>query len=245
MLRVILIAAKHQFLIGGNQIPQKAAFFDLDGTLITVHVWHGIMDYFKIHNLRQWTHRYYMAYHYPLYIFWKLGLISEQSFRKPWPAHLGWYLRGDTVKQANEVWDWVAENRVSKNWRQDVCQVLHQHNEQGDVVLLVSGTPVPLLARLAQDLDVDHVVGTELEIKDGVFTGHNSSPACIGQSKVSLTQEYLENIDLEINCEASFAYADTLSDAQLLSMVGNPVATYPDTSLRQLAIESGWKIFPE
>lgn len=202
------------------------------------------MEYFKVHNTRQWTHKFYMAYHFPLYIFKQLGLISDQAFRKPWPAHLGWYLRGYTVEEANQIWDWVAETRVSQHWRTDTCQILHQHRQQGEITFLVSGTPVPLLERLARDVNADHVVGTVLEIKHGTFTGRNSSPGCIGETKVIMTQEYLQEKGIEIDLEASYAYADSISDQQLLAMVGNPVATYPDEGLKRLAIERKWQIFP-
>ena len=74
------------------------------------------MDYFKAHNKRQWTHRIYMAYHFPLYIFKQMGLISDEAFRKPWPAHLGWYVRGYSLEEADQVWNWVAETQVSKNF---------------------------------------------------------------------------------------------------------------------------------
>jgi HAD superfamily hydrolase (TIGR01490 family) len=202
------------------------------------------MDYFKAHNKRQWTHRIYMAYHFPLYIFKQMGLISDEAFRKPWPAHLGWYVRGYTLEEADQVWNWVAETQVSKNWRTDMCQVLRQHSEKGALTVLVSGTPVPLLERLAQDVNADHVVGTELEIKDGVFTGRNSSPACIGDNKVSLTRDYMLKKGIKIDYGASYAYADTISDQHMLAMVGHPVATYPDEALNQLALERGWQVFP-
>jgi HAD superfamily hydrolase (TIGR01490 family) len=202
------------------------------------------MDYFKVHNLRQWTHKFYMAYHFPFYIFKQLGLISDQAFRKPWPAHLGWYLRGYSVDEANQIWDWIAETKVRQNWRADTCQILHQHHDRGDISILVSGTPAPLLKRLAQDVNADHVVGTELEIKDGIFTGRNSTPACIGDNKVPLTQKYLQENEIEVDLEASYAYADSISDQFLLAMVGNPVATYPDDELRQMADQLGWQMFP-
>ncbi|MGB7095032.1 MAG: HAD-IB family hydrolase [Anaerolineales bacterium] len=225
-------------------MPSKAAFFDLDGTLTSAHVWQGIMDYFRVHNSRQWTHRIYMTYHFPLYILRKIGVISDQAFRKPWPAHLGWYLRGYTLSEADQIWDWVAETKVRKTWRADTCQILNQHHEKGEMTVLVSGTPVPLLKRLAEDIHADHVVGTELEIKEGIFTGRNSSPACIGDNKVILIRIYMEQKGFKIDYGASYAYADSVSDQYLLTMVGNPVATYPDEALRQIAIERGWQIFP-
>ncbi len=173
-----------------------------------------------------------------------MGLISDEAFRKPWPAHLGWYVRGYSLEEADQVWNWVAETQVSKNWRRDMCQVLSQHSENGALTVLVSGTPVPLLERLARDVNADHVVGTELELKDGVFTGRNSSPACIGDNKVSLTREYMLEKGIEIDYKASYAYADTISDQHLLAMVGHPIATYPDQALNQLALERGWEVFP-
>ena len=232
------------FFEGLNIISTRAAFFDLDGTLTSAHVWQGIIDYFKMHNKRQWTHRIYMAYHFPLYIFWKAGFISDEAFRKPWPAHLGWYLRGYTLDQADQVWDWVAQTRVKSTWRADVCHILNQHKTQGDLTFLVSGTPVPLLKRLADEINADHAIGTGLEIKNGIFTGRNSSPACIGVEKVILTRKYLQQHQIEIDFSSSFSYADSISDQQILVMVGNPVAAYPDAELRDLALENSWQIFP-
>ena len=122
------------------------------------------MDYFRVHNLRRWTHRFYMAYHMPLYVLKQLGIISEAAFRKPWPAHLGWYLRGFSVSKTNQIWDWIADNHVRKNWRADACQILQEQRDQGALTFLISGTPTPLLKRLAGDADADHGVGTDLEI---------------------------------------------------------------------------------
>lgn len=221
-----------------------AAFFDLDGTLTKAHVWHGIMDYFKVHNLRRWTHLAYMAYHYPLYIFYKMGLISEGTYRKPWPAHLGWYLRGYTLAEADQVWYWVLENYMVQHWREDTCQILEQHREDGHVTVLVSGTPVPLLKRIAEKIGADHAVGTALEVRDGHFTGRSIGPVCIDADKVSLTYQYMHQNGIHIDYPASYAYADSISDQAILEIVGHPAATYPDESLKALALERSWQIYP-
>ncbi len=216
----------------------------MDGTLTDAHVWHGVMEYFAVHNLRRWTHRAYMAYHYPLYILLRLGIISDGTFRKPWPAHLGWYVRGYTIEQAEHVWNWVADTKVKNYWRQDTCQILNQHREDGYLTVLVSGTPVPLLERLAGDIKADHVVGTGLEVEDGRYTGRSSGPACIADDKVTLIQTYMERTGIEIDYSVSYAYADSKSDRYMLEMVAHPVATYPDEGLRQIAMKNNWQIFP-
>lgn len=223
----------------------KAAFFDVDGTLTKKHVWQALIDYFREHNLRRWTHIAYMAYHYPLYIFYKMGLISESTFRKPWPAHLGWYLRGFSVEQTDQIWNWIINNYLNQQFRDDTCQILSQHQQEGYLTMLVSGAPTQLLRLLAIQIGADHAVGTDLEVAGDTYTGRSSGPSCVGENKVSLTKEYLTRLGIQIDLDASFAYADSISDRHLLEMVGHPVATYPDGNLRALAQDRNWGIFPK
>lgn len=202
------------------------------------------MDYFAAHNLRRWTHRVYMAYHFPLYILLRMGLISDGAFRKPWPAHLAWYLRGYTLEQADLIWNWISDVKVKNTWRMDTCGLLRQHKEDGYLTILVSGTPAPLLERLAKEIGADHGIGTEFEIRGGRFTGKSSGPACIADNKVTLTAAYLNRNQINIDYQASYAYADSISDRFMLELVANPVATYPDEALMKLAMERNWRIFP-
>lgn len=185
-----------------------------------------------------------MAYHFPFYIAYRLGIISDGTFRKPWPAHLGWYVRGFTVEEADQVWSWVVDTQVSKNWRDDICQILSHHREEGFLTVLVSGTPIPLLQCITNEIGADHCVGTVLEIRDGKYTGRSSGPACIADQKVTLTREYFNSIEIEIDYDASYAYADSASDKDLMEIVGHPVATYPDEGLSDIATERNWQIFP-
>ena len=223
----------------------KAAFFDVDGTLTTTRVWSGIMKYFQAHRLRRSTHIAFLGYHYPMYFLHRLGLISEAGFRAPWAAHLGWYFRSYSVEEAENIWDWVVDEFVSKNLRADVLNIVGEHRNKGDFVGLVSGGPAPLLKRIAQELGVDHVVGTSFEVKNGYYTGRTSGPVCLDAFKVILSQAYLDNRGIEIDYENSYAYADAISDKPMLEMVGNPVAVYPSNELRDYALESGWPIFPK
>jgi HAD superfamily hydrolase (TIGR01490 family) len=222
-----------------------AAFFDVDGTLTDTRVWEGLMQYFQAHGLRRWTHRAFWAYHTPYYLLRRKGLISEGAFRKPWASHLAWYVRGYTPQDAQGIWDWVVQEFISRHWQWATRSLLDQHREAGDLVVLVSGGPVPLLKRIAQEIGAAHVVGTEFELRDGRFSGRSLEPVCLDENKATLTKTYLQRNRLEVDLRASYAYADSISDLYLLEMVGHPVATYPDERLRQLALERGWKVFSE
>jgi len=221
-----------------------AAFFDVDGTLTTTRVWQGLMDYFSRHGLRRATHFAFLLYHYPLYFLRRLGLISEAGFRAPWAAHLGWYLRGYRLEDAASIWDWVVKEHVSRHWRNDIRVYLDQHLQAGHVVVLVSGGPLPLLERIAQELNVPHVVGTRFEISNGHYTGRIASPVCIDHQKALQVRAYLEGKRIPVDYRASYAYADSISDLPLFELVGQPRAVYPDAALRKLSQERDWQILP-
>jgi HAD superfamily hydrolase (TIGR01490 family) len=223
----------------------KAVFFDVDGTLTTTRIWGGLMEYFRVHRLRRATHVAFLTYHYPLYFLKRLGLISEVGFRKPWAAHLGWYFRHYQVDTASQIWDWVVEQYVNLHWREDIVAKLSVHLNEGDLVLLVSGGPEPLLQRIAREIGVEHVVGTKFEVENGLYTGNVAGPVCIDDQKATLTKKYLVLNNFEVDLASSYAYADSLSDVALLKLVGNPRPTYPNPELKQYAKENGWLVFPD
>jgi len=171
-------------------------------------------------------------------------LISESSFRAPWAAHLAWYLRGYTRAQAQKVWEWIVSEFLVHHWHADSRALIDEHLAAGDLVMLVSSGPLPLIQRIALELEVEHAIGTDFEIHNGRYTGRSLDPICIDEYKASLTQAYLHEKMLEVDLDKSYAYADSTADLQLLEMVAHSVAVYPDDNLRQIALQRGWKVFP-
>jgi len=226
--------------------PQvKAAFFDVDGTLTSEHTWKGILEYFHQKGLRRKTHLAYLGIHYPMYYLRRAGLISESAFRAPWAAHLAWYIRGYTESQAQQVWDWATTEFLSEVWRQDILHILKEHLAAGDLVMLVSSGPTPLMERIAKELGVQYAIGTRYILRDGRYTGGYQKPVCIDQFKASLPLQYLQALGVKIDLAGSAAYADSIADLSLLEMVGNPVSVYPDDQLAAIARQRGWKTIPD
>ncbi|MGD2157331.1 MAG: HAD-IB family hydrolase [Anaerolineales bacterium] len=221
----------------------KAAFFDVDGTITRTNVWQGLMEYFRQRKVRRTTHLVFLAYHYPLYFLRLVGMVSEEFFRAQWSSHLGWYFRDYSIEDGKQIWDWVINEFVVHHWREDVLQLLEGHHQKGDLIVLVSGGPEPLLWRIATVLNVEHVVGTRFEIREDHYTGHTLGPACLGIQKKIATRAYLQRFGLKVNYENSFVYADALSDLSLLESVGNPVVVYPNKDLLLIAKDRGWEIY--
>lgn len=227
---------------------RRAAFFDIDGTLTSENVWRGIMAYFNSHNLRRGTYAAFMLSHLPLYYLYKAGLLSELAFRTPWAANLAWFFRGMRIDEAEVIWDWVVEDFLNKYnyWRPDSCRLIGQHLAEDDIVMVVSSGPEPLIVRLAEEMEIPYAVGTRLEIgSNGRYTGQSLNPICIDHFKASLAKEHLTELGVSVAYEESFAYADSITDLQMLEMVGNPVAVYPTPALRVVAEQRGWEIFEQ
>lgn len=220
-----------------------AALFDVDGTLTESRVWSGLMDYFRTKRIKLGVHYAYNLVHYFLYVLHKLGLMSQSAFREIWAKDLGWYLKGYSEVETQEIWSWVIENRLSDQWREDVLRKLDAHSQNGEIIFLVSGGPVGLLKRIAQEVGADYVVGTQHEIVDGVYTGRAVGEACQGEYKPRMVREKAAELGLGIDWDGSFAYADSISDVQLLEIVGHPVAVYPEEGLKKLAEGRGWQVF--
>lgn len=222
----------------------RAAFFDVDGTLTDVRVWQGVMDYFKHKRIRQWTARWFWVVHMPLWFAYKAKLISQSAFRRPWAARLSWLFRGYTEDQAKEIWDWVVEQHLVSHWRQDICDLLREHSQNGDLVVLVSAGPGPLVQRIAEEVGANLVVATRHEVREGRYTGKHIPPVCMDEHKGILASEKLLEAGMNIDLPNSYAYADSPGDLALLELVGNPRAVYPDDELKQIAISREWVILP-
>jgi HAD superfamily hydrolase (TIGR01490 family) len=228
-----------------NHLTMRAAFFDIDGTLTSEHAWKGMMYYFQQRRMRRGTQLAYLLVHYPLYYLRRWNMISEVTFRAPWAANLAWYLRGFTLQQANELWDWTVEVFLQQYWRIDTRALLDAHRNSGDLVVLVSSGPQPMVERVARELGAQYGIGTRFEIRDGFYTGRSLKPVCIDEHKAYRSKELIESLGLDVDLSDSFAYADSVADLSLLKLVGHPVAVYPEPELQAIAENLGWRIYPD
>ncbi len=218
-----------------------AAFFDVDGTLYTAHMWRGLMQYAVAHGRKNHAAAYYATL-MPLYGLRKLGWISEEGFRNPWVMRMGWVMRGWTAAEGQAAFRWITDSYIRPTARPDMLGCLAEHVAAGHKVILVSAMLAPVLAMIGEPLQVTGTIGTEVELRDGRYTGRVIPPPCTGIDKDRLTRAYLKARNLNVDLAASYAYADSISDVPLLEMVGHPAAVYPAAQLAAVARDKGWRI---
>lgn len=121
-----------------------------------------------------------------------------------------------------------------------VPALLDEHRHAGHLLVLATTTPEVLVRPLAEHLGIDEVIGTRYASRDGAYTGALEGGFVWGTGKLAAVRDWAGREDVEL--KASFAYSDSVYDMPLLSAVGHPAATNPDTALHTVAILRRWPV---
>jgi HAD superfamily hydrolase (TIGR01490 family) len=216
---------------------QRAAFFDLDKTLIPG------------------SSLFLMA----------RGAYERDMFRVRDLARFGWgqlmfRLRGETVNSMDrtrestlsfvaghsqaELLEWgreIANERIIPLVYQDIVKVIEGHRSRGDLTFLVTAAPVELAETVAEALGMDGTVATVSEVdEDGYYTGRLVGGVMHGPAKAKAVAEVAAERGV-ILAECA-AYSDSINDLPLLESVGHPHAVNPETELKRIALARGWPI---
>ncbi|NMC42948.1 MAG: hypothetical protein GYA46_03440 [candidate division Zixibacteria bacterium] len=149
------------------------------------------------------------------------------------------YLRGCSVSDAatwfQTVWENEVVHRIYKGWH----EVIPRLQADGNIIVLLSGTPRPLAQPLMDLFHIHHAVCAEPEIIDGYYTGRLLRPHPIGLYKVQYASEWLTAHGHD--WDTVVAMGDHWGDRFLLSKA-HPVAIQPRPELARHARQHGWPI---
>jgi len=93
---------------------------------------------------------------------------------------------------------------------------------------------------MANNLNIDDIICSELEVYNGKMTGRPVGHLCFGEEKAVRLKEYCEKHNSS-RSEAWY-YGDSISDLPALNAVGNAVCINPDKKLKKTALKRDWKI---
>jgi HAD superfamily hydrolase (TIGR01490 family) len=127
--------------------------------------------------------------------------------------------------------------------RPAALDLVRAHQLAGDQVLIVTATNEFVTRPIAKEFGVPELIAVELERDpEGWYTGEIAGVPSMREGKVVRVGHWLEARGLDwLDIETTF-YSDSMNDLPLLEKVDHPVATNPDTRLRAIALERGWRI---
>lgn len=175
----------------------------------------------------------------------RIALAAIRGVRTPeeFDAFLGWSLKAYAGLDADELRAWgrdIFDNEIAPHLRPETWALLEAHRAAGHTIVIASSATMLQIEPIAEVVDADHVLCTQLEVRDGVVTGRVDGVALWSEQKAVALQALAATDGLDL--EASFAYADGDEDVPLLDAVGNPAAISPRPHLRRTAEERGWPI---
>jgi HAD superfamily hydrolase (TIGR01490 family) len=150
------------------------------------------------------------------------------------------YLEGlpvaDVVSLAQQCYREDIAPRVSPGGLACVLE----HQAQGHAIVLLSGSLSLLLTPLQEELGADWLIATELQRRNGRFTGAIAGLHPRGPNKLRLLQELSRTQGFDLS--QAYAYGDHIQDAHLFRSIGHPVAVNPSRALKREAHQHHWPI---
>lgn len=215
--------------------PAVAAFFDMDGTLLSSNV---IETYLWV-RLRELDGAQRLA---------ELGRIATkvpglvQAERRERSAFLRTVYR-EYEGARRETLDAIADEHLTDHVLSRLSAAgvrrIREHRAAGHRTVLITGAVRPLTRPLRPLFD--HIEAAELAVDErGICTGYLSSSPLVGESRAAWMRSHAAEHGIDMG--ASYGYADSHSDLPLLAAVGHPVAVRPDVTLFRHARQAHWDI---
>jgi len=217
----------------GHRGRRTAAFFDFDGTLLAGF---SVLFFLARRYLKGQVSRREA-------IEQLRALVNYGMKRSDFTDVLSEFnlsMSGTSDRDMWELADEVFRKDLAGRLYPESRALLSSHQKKGHTVVILSSATQYQLALVADELGVEHVICTRLEVIKGKLSGHMEGPACYGMEKCAAAINFTEqhNIDLE----RSFFYTDGAEDIPLLEAVGHPRPVNPDDELTTLALDYGWPI---
>jgi HAD superfamily hydrolase (TIGR01490 family) len=214
----------------------SAAFYDVDGTLISINIVHSFAFYAArqpslLNAARMWT-----STAASLPVFWAADKISRKWFNEVFYRLYQGMSEDRLVILAEELFEEVIKPRIYPRAR----DLIAESRRAGCRQVIISGALDFTMRPLAEYLEVDDFIANRLEFHEGYATGKLAKPFVGGATKADIMRQYARQHGVDL--AESWAYSDSYSDFPMLAVVGHPTAVNPDLRLRSVARSYDWPV---
>lgn len=189
-----------------NSQPTLAAF-DLDGTLVRIDTFAA----FVRHTRGLSSLLLSLVLLSPYLLMALLGLYPRSKAKE---RLFSWHFRGLSVTEFEQYGREFASIAM-QHLNREVAHRLHQHQQKGHTVCVVSASMDQWVRPICTQLDIGNVISTLPETDErGKLTGRFASPNCNREEKVNRLRQMFPNLgDYTL-----FAYGNSDGDKAMLSI---------------------------
>jgi len=215
---------------------RAAAFFDVDGTLVSTTIAHYYAYLRRKHLPPLLSELWYLTFLARCGGYLVLDKIDRTRFNEVFYRNYAGMPAAQTRVDARSCYHDVMRLRIFPSAR----ECLENHRQKGRRLVLVTGSLDFLIAPLAGELRVDDVICASLVESRDRFTGVLAGPPIGDREKARRIAAFAH--DGGVDLSLSHAYGDSIADLPMLESVGFPHAVNPDRRLRAEAKERCWPV---
>ena len=213
-----------------------AAFYDLEGTLVSTNLVHTLGFYARNQQGLWQTFRKSARTLASIPLFAVTDLYSRNIFNEMFfKSYKG--ASNDRLRYfAEELFEDVLKPAIFPG----AFDLINKSRKLGQRQVVITGALDFSVKPLLDYLGIDDFAANRLEFVNGEATGRILPPIMASATKAVWIRSFAERE--KINLNESYAYSDSISDLPMLSLVGHPAAVNPDFRLKQTALQHDWPI---
>ena len=215
---------------------RAAAFYDLEGTLVSTNLVHTLGFYARNqpHILQSVRMSAATLLSLPLFA------LSDQYSRKVFNDLYFKRYKGVSEDRLRFLAQDLFEKVLKPAVFPGTYELLEKSRSLGLRQVVVTGALDISVKPLMEHLGITEYVANRLEFVNGAATGRLLPPVMAAATKASWIRVFAEREKISLG--DSYAYSDSMSDLPMLSVVGHPAAVNPDFRLKQTALHHDWPV---
>jgi HAD superfamily hydrolase (TIGR01490 family) len=150
------------------------------------------------------------------------------------------WVKGIPEKSIEDLCTEVFNKEIFPSVFKEAIAEIKLHRSRNAKVVILSSALTPVCRQMSENLNIDDIICSELEVKNGFMTGRPKGHLCFGEEKAVRLKMYCDKYKFSL--EESWYYGDSISDLPALCVAGNPICVNPDNRLKKVAERRGWKI---
>lgn len=213
-----------------------AAFYDLEGTLVSTNLVHTLGFYARRQASLAQSLKMSTATLLSLPVF----AITDQYSRKVFNDLYFKRYKGQSEDRLRYFAQELFEDVIRPAVFPGAYELIEKSRSLGLRQVVITGALDLSVKPLMEHLNITEYVTNRLEFVNGVATGRLLPPVMASATKASWIRIFSEREGISLS--DSYAYTDSMSDLPMLSIVGHPAVINPDMRLRQTALHHDWPI---
>ena len=217
---------------------KKAAFFDIDGTLIRGQI---VME-FPLHLMKRnfFSKRAYLKI-LAIITAYGSGILTYRRAGTKILKIYSYALKNRSEKEIIECSKEFAKEHIKKSY--SYSSPLLNYLKKNYMLVAVSASPIDPINALTDYFPFDKVFATERELKNNVCTGKIKLDMLQKNAKKNTLLDFSKKNNIDLT--KSFAFGDSSTDAEFLYTVGHPISLNPNRKLRKIALKNNWTMLTE